>query len=589
MQWNVPEAALAALSAPVFQLVLTSGVGVLCAYLWWRFGKQHFGWWALAWALYALRLGAIVTFLGTERPIWLFWHQVTTGWTAVGLLWAALVFARRSRPALPYIVAGVTFPLLWSWVAIYRLDDFLLAAGPAVAFLSVATLWTGAVFFRHYRSGGSGAALLLATTFALWAAHHLDYPFLRGQGIWNPWGYYIDIVLTLVTACGLLLLVQDDLRVGIETLTDLSGELQRAAGTEGLLQDLMDRLLSLRGVVGAALFRPGDGGGALELRAGEARSWPETDGDPAFREAVRSALTRGQVLRFVRRRQADPPTADRFLTLVPLSAKQPPGRVLIVAADARDPFTALDDRFLEAMGRQIETALERADLYGRLAERTTQLEALAVQMTRQHEEERLRLSRDLHDETAQVLAALHLELGSLRDELEGEAAAGMDEALRLAGEGIRSIRAVTDWLRPPLLDDLGLIVALQALIEDYRTDDRFLIEAEFPEAIPDTTLETELAVYRALQEGLANAARHAQTDRVDVRLAPEGDEIVLTVRDFGRGLPSTGSASGGTGIAGVRERLHGVGGSLELDPAPGGGVRIVVRVPVAEPATREVG
>ncbi len=580
MQWNVPEAALAALSAPVFQLAITVGVGVLCAYLWWRFGKLHFGWWALAWALYALRLGAIVTFLGTERPIWLFWHQVATGWTAVGLLWAALVFARRSRPALPYIVAGVAFPLLWSWVAIYRLDDFLLAAGPAVAFLSGATLWTGAVFFRHYRRGGSGAALLLASTFALWAAHHLDYPFLRGQGIWNPWGYYIDIVLTLVTACGLLLLVQDDLRVGIETLSDLSGELQRAATPDGLLQELMERVLSLRGVVGAALYRQRERGGAYEFRAGEARGWPQSGTDADFEAAAALALARGQVQRYTLRPRGEGSATERFLTLVPLAADGGVDRVLIVAADARDPFTALDDRFLQALGRQIEAALERADLHARLAERSSQLQALAVQMTRQHEQERHRLSRDLHDETAQVLAALHLELGSLRDELDGEAAEGMDTALRLAGEGIRSIREVTHWLRPPLLDDLGLLPALEALIDDYRSTGGFAIEADLPGRLPESTRDTELTVYRALQEGLANAARHARTDRVEVALRIEDDALVLSVRDHGRGLPAEG-VTGGTGIAGLRERLHGIGGAVALTAVPEGGVLLLVRAPLS--------
>ena len=73
------------------------GLVVLCAVLHRRYGKRYFGLWAMAWGVYGLRLGAIITFLYTGSAAWLFWHQVTTGWTALALLWAALVFSQRIR------------------------------------------------------------------------------------------------------------------------------------------------------------------------------------------------------------------------------------------------------------------------------------------------------------------------------------------------------------------------------------------------------------------------------------------------------------------------------------------------------------
>ena len=126
----------------------------------------------------------IVSFLLTGGWIWLYWHQVVTGWTALALLYAALVFSRGLRWRHWYL-ALVLFPPVWSYVAIYRLDHFLWAAGPAVLFLSLATLWTGLVFLRYRRRVGSSGARLLASAFLLWGLHHLDYPFLRARGAYE--------------------------------------------------------------------------------------------------------------------------------------------------------------------------------------------------------------------------------------------------------------------------------------------------------------------------------------------------------------------------------------------------------------------
>ena len=102
-----------------------------------------------------------------------------------------------------------------------------------VLFLSLATLWTGWVFLQYRRRVDSSGATLLAVAFGLWGLHHLDYPFLRARGAWNPWGYYIDILLMLAVGAGLLLLVLDDLRRGLGALSALSGDLQRAGRRAG--------------------------------------------------------------------------------------------------------------------------------------------------------------------------------------------------------------------------------------------------------------------------------------------------------------------------------------------------------------------
>ena len=85
------------MAAGVLQALITAGLAMLCAYLYRQYRKPYLAWWAVAWGIYVLRVGAILSFLATEDRIWLYWHQVTTGWTAIVLLGAALEFGRPLR------------------------------------------------------------------------------------------------------------------------------------------------------------------------------------------------------------------------------------------------------------------------------------------------------------------------------------------------------------------------------------------------------------------------------------------------------------------------------------------------------------
>ena len=139
-------------------------------------------------------------------------------------------------------------------------------------------------------------------------------------------------------------------------------------------------------------------------------------------------------------------------------------------------------------------ALENADLYRRLETRTVELARLSARMVEQHEEERRRLSRELHDETAQVFSAVKMELGVLREAVAPGQAARLDQVLALIDTGIRTIRNVTNDLRPSLLDDLGLLPALRSLAAEFT--ERTGIRAEFaaPAALPPLSTEAELAL-----------------------------------------------------------------------------------------------
>jgi signal transduction histidine kinase len=190
----------------VLQAVITAGLALLFFVLHRRTRKPFFKWFSLAWTLYAFRIGAIITFLRTESFAWLYWHQILTGWTALALLGAALAL-RAPTAERRWLFALAAFPPLWSYVAVFRLDSFALAAWPAVAFLSGITLATAwVVWVERGRNAAPGAGML-SLSLLLWGLHHLDYPLLRAKGAWVPWGYYLDIAFSLLVGAGGMLLV----------------------------------------------------------------------------------------------------------------------------------------------------------------------------------------------------------------------------------------------------------------------------------------------------------------------------------------------------------------------------------------------
>ena len=591
MQAPLPAEPTAELHAAFLQAVITLGLAALCWFIYRRYRKPYFAWWAGAWGLYGVRIAAIVSFLLSGDWIWLYWHQVVTGWTALALLYAALVFSRGLRWRRWYL-ALVLFPPTWAYVAIYRLDHFLWAAGPAVLFLSFATLWTGRVFVQYRRRVASSGATLLAAAFILWGLHHLDYPFLRARGAWNPWGYYIDILLTLAVGTGILLLVLDDLRRGLGALSDISGDLQQAGREQDVLDALLARPLTLPAVRGSALFLVEDGKLRFTRGAGVYRgaSSPESYGASAGPLARALATGLPQVTGDWPEHSAGA-AAYPYTAVLPLLRNEAVIGALLLVGDARDPFTALDDRFLVALGQQVGAALENADLYRRLETRTVELARLSARMIEQHEEERRRLSRELHDETGQVFSAVRIELGVLRDAVPPAQTARLDQVLGLIDTGIRSIRSVTNDLRPSLLDDLGLLPALRSLVAEFGERSGMRVGLAAPATLPVLSEQAELALFRALQEALSNVLRHAEARSVDVGISVSGDGVLLEVRDDGRGLTSDATPErlehgGHMGLTGMRERIGALGGTVRFRGEPGAGTLLEVLVPAENGGAR---
>ena len=591
---------LSELNAALLQAVITMGIAVLSAFLFVQFRKRYFLLWSVAWGVYVLRIGAICGFLVTGSEPWLYAHQVLTGWTALALLGAALTFSQQIAWRRRYL-ALVLFPPLWSYVAIYRLENFFLAAGPAVLFLSLATLWTGWVFWRYQRRTGSRAAGFVAAVLVLWGLHHLDYPLLRARGAWNPWGYYLDIGFVLALGAGILLLVVEDLRRGLATLSALSGDLQLAGialpreGRPDVVDSLLARPLALGGVRGSALCltQPAGANGNGHVveefvrGVGACASWTGHAPDGAAWEAMRRAAHSGAPE--VARDWPDPfAPSERvfaYVAVLPVIREAEHVGALVIVGDEGDPFTALGEEFLRTLGRQVGAALENADLTTRLAARTQQLERLSVRMVRQHEEERRRIALELHDETAQAFAAVKLHLGVLRESVEPALAPRMDRVLELVDTGMRSIRSVTRDLRPPLLDELGLVPALRGYAEGQSVRTGVPIAVEANAGAETLRPDTAIAAFRIVQEAVNNTLRHASAEQVTVSVRADANRLLLSVRDDGRGFDvaealQRAATGGHLGLLGMRERVEALGGRLEIDSTAGQGTEIRADVPL---------
>jgi two-component system sensor histidine kinase UhpB len=201
-----------------------------------------------------------------------------------------------------------------------------------------------------------------------------------------------------------------------------------------------------------------------------------------------------------------------------------------------------------------------------LAQRTVQLEQLSGLLLRAQEEERRRIARELHDEAGQTLTALKIEF-----DLEGR----KDASARVAVV-LNQIRNVSELLRPRALDDLGLVPALRALIEDFakRTQIQVTIDADDTQGWPP---EAALTLYRVAQEALTNVARHSGAQHAWVRLSRADGACLLVVEDDGSGLRA--GLTPHLGVLGMRERVSAAGGTLQLVTADRGGLRVEAIVP----------
>lgn len=204
---------------------------------------------------------------------------------------------------------------------------------------------------------------------------------------------------------------------------------------------------------------------------------------------------------------------------------------------------------------------------------------------RASEEERERIARELHDDTAQRLATLILRVRRLAEEPdERERISLLGEIRGEIIEAIEGVKRTARGLRPPEIEEVGLALALQAHVRSVSEATDFSVQADLAVVDPFLDIMSKLALYRILQEALSNARRHAGTGQAWVRLFVEDGAVVGEVEDKGRGFAMVGpmDPDGGLGLIGMQERATMIGGRLTIDSVPGEGTLIRVAVPVLE-------
>jgi two-component system sensor kinase FixL len=203
------------------------------------------------------------------------------------------------------------------------------------------------------------------------------------------------------------------------------------------------------------------------------------------------------------------------------------------------------------------------------------------------EEERQRIARELHDDTAQRLATLILRIRRLALEPDAEERSQLLEDIRdEVVDATEGVKRMARGLRPPEIEELGLALAITAHVRSLREGADFIVETELGSVEQYLSDTAKLAIYRIIQEALSNARRHAGTERALVRLYLEGAKVVAEVVDYGTGFLSSRAMDrgGGLGLVGMRERATMVGGMLTIDSVPGEGTRVKVAVPIHESA-----
>lgn len=252
---------------------------------------------------------------------------------------------------------------------------------------------------------------------------------------------------------------------------------------------------------------------------------------------------------------------------------------------------------------ELEIRALNTDLERRVAERTRELEVaneqlhgLSMRLQSVREEERTRISREIHDELGQMLTALKIDIDMLPKRIAESAQRPVSHLVQqrlatmseLANTMLHSVRRISTTLRPSVLDDLGLVTAIEWQAREFekRSGVRCTFSCEPREVALDPSGAT--ALFRIVQEALTNVARHAGATKISIALREEGSNFVLEVTDDGRGVTEAelrGARS--LGLLGIRERARLLGGEVDIHGVSGRGTTVLVKVPRVQPADDE--
>jgi len=248
--------------------------------------------------------------------------------------------------------------------------------------------------------------------------------------------------------------------------------------------------------------------------------------------------------------------------------------------------------------RRQNASLWRAqdELEVRIQERTSDLDAvnrnlreLSARLMQLQDEERRRIARELHDSVGQTLAALSMNLSTVRADVEqlARTAAALTDSESLVRDMVTEVRTISHLLHPPLLDELGLSSAMRWYVNGFSQRSRIRVDLDMPEDFGRLPSEIETAIFRVVQECLTNIHRHSESPVAKIRLRHSDHHVAVDIEDKGKGIPQkklhelTAAGTPGVGVRGMQERIRQLGGVLEIT-CGGQGTRVFVRLPITE-------
>lgn len=435
----------------------------------------------------------------------------------------------------------------------------------------------------RYRVGGAAAATLLAAALAIWGTAHGFGPFVRDTPFHNAVLLQIFIAVTSLTGLILAAIMNERDHIGkaFENSTRIAGEIgainqkleQRAMEHTRVLERKTEQLASqarLLDLVNDAILVRDDDGAITYWNEGAEHLYGWTKQEALGRSTQELIQTEFPIdlaeilaqdhwegeLRQRRRDGSHITVASRWTALRDNSGKRV--RWLEINTDI-------------TVRKQVEDAARR--LSGRI---------LTLQ-----DDERRRIARGLHDSLGQYLTALKMNLdilsrsGSNSREVAAECANIVENCLS-------ETRTISHLLHPPLLDEAGFASAARWYLDGFAQRSGIKVNLDLAPGLGRMPRDVELALFRAVQEALTNVHRHSESSAVDIRLAMDGKQVRLEIKDNGKGIPPDqlkhlreDSAEAGVGIAGMRERMRELDGSLQIR-SDRNGTSVIVRVPLLE-------
>jgi signal transduction histidine kinase len=532
--------------------------------------------------------------------------------TAAFLLLARLVFGDTTAQVAGFLRPSTFFPLLiWAALRFGRVGSV-----SAVGLLSgIAILRTAQHFGPFARPSLNESLLLVQVFLGITALTMLVFSAGLADRLQTERRLHVGYVVarTLGEATSLEAASPVILREICESLGWECGHVWTVDHEAGVLRHCAhwhparDRLLLCARSAETVVFHPGVGmagriwseGRSVWIRSLQASNdlvRAATAEELGLRSAMGAPIVLGRgvhgVLTFFSRRQKDPDESHQaFLAALGSQIGQFMER-RHAEADLRTAHGELEARITRRTQQLQDANRALEEEIGVRRQTEEALRQLSTRLLRVQDEERQRLARDLHDSTAQVLAALSMKLTVLHkgvSRFDRKLHGTLDECASLADLCVRQIRSMSYLLHPPLLEEMGLPAALRWCAEGFTQRSGIEVQVDLPPHFGRLPMEVENALYRIVQECLSNVQRHSGSPTARVALQRTMDGVELEVRDQGRGMPVAVGESGGgienlgLGLLGMRERVRQLGGSMTINSTTKGStVRVSIDVPHLE-------